>query len=33
MASYQLAKFGGHKHCGSGDMNFRLSRDLTRPPD
>ena len=22
-----------HRHCGSGDTVFRLSRDLTKPPD
>ena len=22
MVSHHLAKFGGHRHCGSGDMMF-----------
>ena len=22
MASYYLAKFGGHRHCGSGDLKI-----------
>ena len=30
MVSYHAAKFGSHKHCGTGDI-FNLSRDLTRP--
>ena len=25
--------FGGHKHCGSGDNGFSLSRDFARPRD
>ena len=32
MVSYHPTKFGGHRHCGSGDV-FSLSRDLTRPCD
>ena len=33
MVSHQLAKFGGHRHCGSGDNGFSLSRDLAKPGD
>ena len=32
--SYYSAKFGGHRHSGSGGVKgFRLSRDLERPRD
>ena len=24
MKSYHTATFGGHKHCGSGDMTFSI---------
>ena len=29
--SYHLAKFGGHRHCGSEDNDFTLSHHLIRP--
>ena len=28
-----IAKFGGHRHCGSGVEIFNLSRNLARPRD
>ena len=32
MASHQHAKFGGHRHCGSGDMVLAVEeQDYTRP--
>ena len=32
MGSHQLAKFGGHRHCGSGDMFFVVKgQDSTCP--
>ena len=32
MVSYHFAKFGGHRHCGSGDV-FDFSCDLTSQRD
>ena len=32
MASHHPAKFGGQRHCSSGDA-FNLSHDLARPRD
>ena len=32
--SYNPTKFGGYRHCGSGDKHgFNLPRDLARPRD
>ena len=27
MVSHHLAKFGGHRHCGSGDIMFLLAEE------